>query len=551
MTATVSTDFDSGSVLVVREFKKCAPDWHESTVEEKLDAFVYWCENYVYIAPPSKGRIKFVLRDSQKETVRSWLTHRANIALKARQVGFSTLISLFGFWQCFFYPDQKVIMISKGQREARDLLGIHAKYAHQFLPEWMLDLGPQVEWTQDQAKFSNGSILRSMPSKHPARGSSATLIVVDEIAFLENSDEAYAAIEPVFDVGGKIIVLSTANGEGNLFHKLWVGSQTKAGFGSQYHGIFFSWRANEDRDDQWFASKCAELPEWQRAQEYPDNPEEAFLKSGRPVFDLEKLREIEQNIRDHVVEPEQGRIDYDAETGTYSFVPDGGNLSVWKHPNPRHSYVVGADIAQGLEHGDYSSAHVIDANTGEVVAHWWGHGDPDAFGDYVLNHLGRYYNYALMGPESNNHGLTTITALKRAGYHNIFRQRHLGQRNPSKTETLGWNTNRATKPLAIDELNKAIRDGDITIWDQPTVAEMRTYVREGDGKMHGSPHDDRVMSLAIAVQMRKFVWMPEYQDARPKPGPGTLGWLLKKMFKDDDDGPSDRPIGDLAVRRNP
>ena len=28
---------------------------------------------------------------------------------------------------------------------------------------------------------------------------------------------------------------------------------------------------------------------WQLAQEYPTTPEEAFIKSGNPVFDLDKL----------------------------------------------------------------------------------------------------------------------------------------------------------------------------------------------------------------------------------------------------------------------
>ena len=546
----MADNYDINSVLFVREWKKCSPDWENSTVEEKLDGFAYFCENYVHINHPSRGRIKFELRDAQRETVRAWLSNRANIALKARQVGFSTVVSIFCFWLTYFYEDRQIIMLSRAQREARKLLS-HARYAFQFVPEWMKALGPMVDWTQDTVVFSNNSKLESMPSANdPARGSTAFLIVVDEIAFLPNSEEAYAAIEPVYDVGGRIIVLSTANGEGNLFHQLWVGSQTKAGFGKQFHGIFFSWRAG-GRTDEWFAQKCAELPEWQRAQEYPDNPEEAFLKSGRPVFDLEKLRDLEVYIREHVPEPEAGRIDLDHDTNSYVFVPDGGQLQIWEHPKEKCTYVIGADIAQGLEHGDYSSAHVICADTGRVVAHWWGHGAADSFGDYVLFNLGHYYNYALIGPESNNHGLTTITALERAGYRNLFRQRNLATRKKKKTDTLGWNTNRATKPLAIDELGKAIRDDDIELLDAHTVAEMRTFVREGDGKMHGSPHDDRVMSLAIANQMLKYVWLPEYRDARPKPGPGTLGHLLKKMFADDEQGKrrQDAPIGAHSVRR--
>jgi hypothetical protein len=35
---------------------------------------------------------------------------------------------------------------------------------------------------------------------------------------------------------------------------------------------------------------------------------------------------------------------------------------------------------------------------------------------------------------------------------------------------------------------------------------------KSNGKMHGSPHDDRVMSLAITNQMLKYVWLPEFTD---------------------------------------
>ena len=50
------------------------------------------------------------------------------------------------------------------------------------------------------------------------------------------------------------------------------------------------------------SEKKEDLPEWQLAQEYPDNPEDAFLKSGRPVFSLEVLRKVAARSRDPIVE---------------------------------------------------------------------------------------------------------------------------------------------------------------------------------------------------------------------------------------------------------
>ncbi len=138
--------------------------------------------------------------------------------------------------------------------------------------------------------FANGSTITSLPSaSDPARGESATLIVVDEWAFLPNPEEAWASIEPVADVGGRIIGLSTANGSGNFFHHLWTGAS--AG-NNKFATMFFPWSASEDRDESWYESKKQSMLAWQLHQEYPSTPEEAFIKSGNPVFDLDMLEEM-------------------------------------------------------------------------------------------------------------------------------------------------------------------------------------------------------------------------------------------------------------------
>lgn len=521
-------NLDLSTLLHEKEFRRCAPDWETSTLDQRIEAFLHFCSTYVYIRHPERGRIKFDLREAQLETVTSWLTNPATVVLKARQVGFSTLVSIFCFWLTYFYRDRGVIMLSKTERDAALLLQ-HAKYAYRFMPDWLKLLGPIVTMTQAKMSMTNESYVESLPSaSDPARGRTAFLIVVDEIGFLPNSEEAWAAIEPTYDVGGRIILLGTANGEGNLFHRMWMETQVGKG---DFKGIFHPWSAG-DRDQAWYEAKKEALPPWQLAQEYPDNPDEAFLKSGRPVFDTDKLRLIEP------IEPSRGFLA--RKDGRLTFVADGGNLAVWELPKAGHVYVIGADVAEGLEHGDYSACHVIDARTGVVTAHWHGHVDVDIFGEDILPLLGEWFNNALVGVESNNHGLTTLRALLRTKYRNIYRQRRLDKRRAKATESLGWRTTSATKPLAIDELAKAIREQSIGLMDVSTIGELRSYQRDGSGKMFGSPHDDRVMSLAITVQMLKYVWLPEFRQAQPKPPPGSLGWIMAQ-----DDGVSDspKPIG--------
>lgn len=525
---------DIDELIFEREWRKCFPQGERSPAD-LADAFQYFCSKYVRISHPARGRISFELRPAQRRAVEAWLEHRYTVSLKARQIGFSTLVSVFCFWLAFGWGSRTIPMISRTEREAKKLLQ-HAKYAYRFLPEWMRLRGPTVKLTATKIEFSNESVIESLPSaSDPARGVTAFVIVVDEIGFLPNSEQAWASIEPVVDVGGRAILLGTANGEGDLLHKLWVGAETGE---NRFKSMFFGWDAG-DRDQAWYEAKKADLPAWQLAREYPSNPDEAFIRSGNPVFDVDLLRMFE------TVEPETGFL---VESGDAVLFDDsGGPLRVFSLPADKGVYVVGADVAQGLGHGDYSSAHVIDARSHEVVAVWHGHIDPDLFGSETLFLLGRFYNNALVGVEVNNHGLTTLKALQRVGYRNIFRQHREGSVNPKKTELLGWRTTSASKPMAIDELVRDLRDGRMGLRCRETLAELRTFVRDADGKMHGSPHDDRVMSLAIANQMLKYVWLPIYRFDNSPP-PGTFGYLEKMLYDSGDGGGRRKPIGVFCVR---
>jgi hypothetical protein len=524
-------------LLNEREWRKCFPKWETRTTDELLDAFVHFCSTYWHIRHPERGRILFELRDAQIDTARNWLEHRYTIVLKARQIGFSTLGAAFAFWLAFGYSDRHIIMLSRTERESIKLLQ-KSTYGYKMLPDWMKVRGPITSHNQTKMAFSNESAIESLPSGNdPARGESVFLVIIDEWAFLPNPDEAWASIEPIADVGGRVIGLSTANGEGNIFHTLWTGCKGHGNGTNRFYGVFHPWWAG-DRSDDWYEAKKADLPPWQLAQEYPDNPEEAFLRSGRPVFDVDRLREMPTR------EPVRGFLQ-DLGRGI-EFVDDGGPLRLWEPPKENGVYCLGVDVAQGFDYGDYSSVHVIDCRADEVVAVWHGHVDPDVLGEEILYLLGKWYNTALIGVESNNHGLTTLKALQRTMYPNIYRQRRLAQRTSAETEILGWRTTAASKPLAIDELSRMLRDGQLGLPCAETIAELRTFVREGNGKMHGSPHDDRTMSLAIANQMRAHAWSSEYRQVESAPFM-SVAWFANQLeTKDSSD--SRAPIGAFNLR---
>jgi len=511
----------------------------------KKDVF-FFAEKLWTIQHPEKGRIPFEMRDPQINTMDAFLAERKVIILKARQIGFSTLVATYCFWLAYFHDDVQIVMLSKGEREAKELLD-KVKYGFRAMPQWLKDRGPKNTngkvddlGTQSVIEFDNNSSIESLPSRSdPARGRSVTLVVVDEWAFLENPADAWASIEPIADIGGQVIGLSTANGAGTFYHQMWTKATTGS---SEFHPIFYPWNAVPERNDDWYESKKNSLLPWQLAQEYPSDPEEAFIRSGNPVFDIDVLRAMPRR------DPVCGELRPTSESTAEFVLKPNGNLQVWEYPvtaansESPHTYCIGADVAEGLEHGDYSVAWVIDAKTGQAVAKWRGHVPPDIFGSKILKELGYFYNVALVGPEVNNHGFSTCVNLRDESYPHIYYRHSYDERTNKRGRKLGWRTQSNTKPLMIDELQKALRE-ELVLEDPETFAELMTFVRAPDGKMHGSPHDDQVIALAIANQMRKHVFNPEY--VRPQDTAGTVQSLIDGLI----DGGASAPR-QLAGRHN-
>lgn len=504
-----------------REYRLCRGD---GTVEGDLAAFEHFCSNYVVIKHP-RGRRKLLLRDAQRETVRAFLENDRTLALKARQIGFTTVVMAFCLWLVLFHEDCRIIILNRREKDAVKNLGM-AVFAWDHLPKRLkAKLPKRLNNHQQEFKLGNGSEVLCYPSNNnPARGDTATWLILDEWAFLQNPEEAWASIEPAADIGGRVIALSTANGIGNLFHQMWVDSENgQNGFAR----VFFSWRAVPERDDAWYEAKVRELPEWQLHQEYPTDPESAFIKSGNAVFPTEMLSKLKRRRN----APVGHLASHDGQLKHSEFVPaPSGPLTIYEECRPATMYVIGADTSQGLEHGDYSSAHVIRVGRDPaVVATWHGHIDPDLFGDELMR-LGYFYNTALLGPEANNMGAATIAALKRSAYPWVYRRRSLGRRWDTDQEQLGWMTTGANKGYLISDLVAILREGQLDMPCPKTISELRSFVRDPDGKMHGSPHDDRVMSLAIAVQMIEMASSPEQQ---PPTGPpiGSFDWHARRLIE--------------------
>jgi len=174
------------------------------------------------------------------------------------------------------------------------------------------------------------------------------------------------------------------------------------------------------------------------------------------------------------------------------------------------TYVIGADVAEGTEHGDFNCAQVLNARTGNQAAIWHGKCSPEDFA-WVLVQLGRLFNNAWIAPERNFHGFGVVNRIKdHFKYKRLYSEydipKHAILKGAKPTQKkYGWDTNVKTKAIMIQDLSAFISEGHIKLYDPNTIDELLTFIYHKNGKTgaRGGCFDDRVMALAIAVQVFK------------------------------------------------
>jgi len=308
-----------------------------------------------------------------------------------------------------------------------------------------------------------------------------------ELALWDKAEEKMMTLESSVPIDGRIVVESTPNSIGNLYHEMWVRE-------NDYIKKEYGW---------WWAYTEEEIETIKRrmnnpqkfAQEYACH----FLASGRLVFDSQAVLRQRKNILK--TEDLIKQIEGVKSTQEKVFLYDG--MRVYRQPTDDGIYVCGVDNSEGVEGGDYTVVTFFNRKTGEEVGFYRGLIAPDRLA-IKLNAWGRYFKNALMCVEINNHGLSTITELKHLMYPNFyFRPSKFDVLGMTSSDKMGWRTTPITKPLMIDDLNKALRDDIITIHSKETLDEMLTFIYSDSGDMQPttrSYHDDTIFATAVAFQ---------------------------------------------------
>ncbi|MEW6202427.1 MAG: hypothetical protein AB1546_10650 [bacterium] len=473
------------------------------------------------------------------------------VLLKARQFGGSTLAQAILFSRSFRRQNRESWVIAHSLASSRYLREISRRF-YENLPHE--DFQPLLRANESEIVFQDSrSRIRIDTAANLRAGRAFTIhdLHASEVAFWRNADTIMLSLlQSVPDHKDTVVIVeSTAAGIGNYFHSLYQNAKEGK---NDFIPVFVGWQTVEEytrsfasgEQKESFASSLDETElalrdacdltleqlHWRRwciqnkcggslerfQQEYPSNDIEAFITAGRHVFPVNTL-----NRRYAVAKPAFFTGEITAE-GDLVAVPNG-RLKIWEQPQERKHYVLGVDVSEGIEvvsgtrDTDNSSVQVLCREDLEQVACWTGKTDPDALAG-VARCIAELYNSAFIGVEANNHGLTTLNELKKR-YPYLYCREIFGERSRKVTKKLGWLTTSRTRPLMLDALLKAIRDEILRLNDPDTIGECLTFVYDQDGRMEAMSgcRDDRIIALAIALQMNQSVPFADVKPQRSDP----------------------------------
>jgi hypothetical protein len=510
------------------------------------------------------------------------------VILKARQWGGTTITDAIMYALTSQQPNVNALIIADDQKGAGYILEM-AKTFHEELAREYPHLAPEVNRSNKLElafKDTRSTIfIDSAENKDAGQKYTLQYLHCSEVSKYHHTDEMFKGLLPaVAKTPGSFIVLeSTANGVGDYFYRIvkeaeenTEGNPESLEYDGEWILFFVPWMEHEEYSREFRSAEArAEFmttlddrelallemqyetidgpkqvtPEqlnWKRwilKQEfhgdedsfhemYPASIDEAFLVSGRPRFDVARLKEIYDYARKEQAESRQGVLAWPTNRELASmpgvtkesvlFHPEArGEWRIFEMPDWRGEYVIAVDTAGGEEVEGSSEGKKGDYNVIEVfrrpqkatwradslptseqlvqVAEYRSRIDPDLLADeaymaYVA------YNQPIIFLEVNNHGRTTADHLKNRCP--VYRREVLDEVTRKVTTKIGWFTDKNTKKQMIDTLAEAIRDGWIVVRSTVLAGEMRTYVRGSDGSTNAQEgcFDDTVMACALAVQ---------------------------------------------------
>lgn len=532
-------------------------------IKRLQEDFPYFCENFIKIKNKRAEIVPFILHKYQhrlwelmQKQIRNGQPVRI-IVLKSRQLGFSTMMQAYLLWRTITNPYSGCLTVAHDDKSSAQLFS-KIEFAYENLP---IELLRELEKAKNTAvrgkKLTFGSPLDSefhvdtAGNKNVGRSMTFQRAHLSEVAFWEDIEKVMYGLLAALGkrAGTECVLESTANGLGTYHYKLW---QRACSGDSMWAPFFCGWsedadcnfdppadfvRTTEERelgrryqltDSQLYwrritiEDECGGDIELFR-QEYPIEPDEAFIVSGNPYFGPKVIEKAIKGCKDPV---NWGSIELN-ETGKPAIVrgrdegvdKDRAPWWIWKTPEAGHAYAIGADVAGGTGK-DFSTAHILDLHTEEYVATFKGKLDPDEFA-YQLRWMGLTYNVALIAPEKNGEGRATLLTLyKVLHYPRVFFHQQQEDWSGGIKYSYGWATTVRSRPTMLAQFAAALRQQSPKLWCERTAKELASFIRLDTPKLAEAAegaNDDMVISAAIVnssevrITGGNFVDLKEFQ----------------------------------------
>lgn len=461
------------------------------------------------------------------------------LVLKGRQQGFTTLVTAYQLSCSILNRNFQGFTLADKSDNSEAIFQNKAKFPYSQLPECLKPTEKFNNRKQLLFEKINSSWAVDTATKDVGRSRTVNFFHGSECAFWKDGiAPIQGALGEAFTKNCIKIYESTANGYNdyqkmwdsgvhiNCFYEWWKTKEYRISFRNEeamqdfLHSVAtkkgwiwdrLRWLLNNKGLDAeqlfWYWNKYDKyLDKDLIKQEYPCTPQEAFLLSGKNVFDtaviLDRLTRLPKPLKVGYF-----RYDYDGlRISNIRWVNDrSGYIKIFQVPNtPAFTeYCIGGDTAG--EGSDFFTGHVLDARTGVQVAHLKHQFDSDQYTRQMYC-LGAYFKWALIGIEANFDSYP-IMELQRLGYPKQYAREAPDTYTGKLEKRFGFRTTSLTRPTAISRLVEVVREHCDTINDKETLEELLTIVRNEKGRIEAPEggHDDDMMGLAIAHQIREQV----------------------------------------------
>ena len=448
-----------------------------------------------------------LLYDKEMELRKSEGKVRLKI-LKARQIWFTTYKLIDKLDKVLFYSNTNVNIVAHNREKLQEIFK-RVKYIFEMIPS-AIELKDWRIWKKPIPKYDNANEYY-FPEKNStikitldSRSWTLTDCHISEWAFIDHFKGMLRATIPSAEQAD-ITIETTANGM-NEFKDFWD-------WDDRFEEMFFPWfidpaytkpspawrqciwelnyiqeKYNLSNDQMYrYEEKYRNDRDW-CLQEYPSEPIDAFISSGRPFYNLHKVKEYPIKIWT-ADEHHKWLIRYNTAKTK--------NALYW------------IDISEWLDHWDFATIRVRDRDL-KLIATYRGKADPAEL-TKIVNYLRESGIEWIIAPERNNHWHTFLHVAKSfKRYNKIYvPKKDKNDEEDEKRDKRWRETNMVTRPLMLDEHKEMVKEWLLEM-DQELKDECYTFiVKNGKPQAEVNCFDDVVMWDAICCQMIKT---PRYID---------------------------------------